>query len=92
MKTIYKYKLGIIDEQWIALPFGAKFLSAQFQDGQLYAWALVDPQADDVSTCVRIFGTGQNIGQDLPGFVYLSTVQEGGGLFVWHVFVPESRR
>lgn len=83
MTTIYKYGLRITGEQVIHMPLGARMLTAQMQDGDLFVWAMVDTAQPLEKVCFRIFGTGQELGAlgDIP---YLGTVQDGG--LVWHVF------
>ena len=43
IRVIYKYTLGIVDQQNVTLPRGAKVLTAQVQYRELQLWALVDP-------------------------------------------------
>lgn len=83
-EIIYKYPLEVIDEQMVAMPEGARILSAQWQGRGLVAWAVVDPLAKPVQRRVRVVGTGN----PMPEFdgSYVSTVQEPGRPFVWHVF------
>ena len=83
MKSIWKFKLELSCEQDVQLPTGAKVLTAQYQNGSLFIWAVVDPM--EVETGYRrflIFGTGHEMSD--VAMRYISTVQQGA--FVWHVF------
>ena len=86
VKRIYKYKsTSTAEEQKLQLPFDARILDVQIQNGRLCLWAIVDPSKDNLMRTFRVFGTGW----DLPyrfvnRYVHLKTVQDGG--FVWHVF------
>jgi hypothetical protein len=44
MKTIWKYKLLVEDEQTIAMPEGAEILTLQLQNREPHLWVLVDPR------------------------------------------------
>ena len=92
MKTVHKYKLKLTwEEQELQLPFAAKILSIQIQEGiGLRLWALVDPALDYVVRRFRVFGTGYPIPNNTPStYRHLATVQDGG--FVWHVFEVTER-
>lgn len=84
MKTIYKYPLEITDEQYVTVPDGAQFLSAQMQGSQLCIWALVDTDNFDCRPRVKIFGTGHHVEVD-DGWKFVGTVQDR--IFVWHIFI-----
>lgn len=75
---IFKYQL----DTSIKIPYNAKILSIQRQNGILCAWALVDPSEPPVTRRFRIIGTGFEF--DPKGLEFLATVQ--GGSFVWHIF------
>lgn len=84
MKSIWKYKLEITDEQSIEMPKGSKVLSVGVQDGVPVIWAEVDL----LSFCtekrvILIFGTGNPI--DGTSHTFVGTFQLLG--FVGHVFV-----
>ena len=84
MRTVYKYPLtgpGFADR--IDLPIDAKVLDAQYQDGKIVLWALVDTFMDTARRLFVVTGTGHslNYGDDL---IHVSTVQDGG--LVWHIF------
>lgn len=87
MRVIYKYPLRLADHQILRLPEGGTVLSVQEQRGQLVIWAAVDMSQPDVNVEFRIVGTGNPFPNDmLDGYVWLGTVQEREGVFVWHVF------
>jgi len=86
-RIIYKYPLEVQEKQSVELPANSKILSAQFQGGDLYLWALVnkDPGASVQEHIVEIYGTGQDITYDLGvRRNHIATVQSQG--FVWHIF------
>lgn len=83
MKTIYKYCVGAGDVQ---MPAGAKILSVNAQDGELYLWAEVNTDQVLEHRTFAVFGTGWEIGKDLDDDErsYVGTVFEGA--LVWHVY------
>lgn len=86
-RVIYKFPLGVTDEQDIEMPAGAKILSAQLQHDRICIWALCEKHEEVKQTrSIRVFGTGNSISLDDRMFKleYISTVQMGP--FVWHVF------
>lgn len=83
MITIWKYRLDVIDEQTIEVPFEAKALSVQMQNAELCIWCLVKTDNKLVPMHIRIFGTGHPV-VDVPDKSYVGTFQEGW--FVGHVF------
>lgn len=84
MKTIYKYPLRVIDEQIIYIPWGAKILSVQVQNGDPCLWALVDSMRTKQEYTIQIVGTGQYIDDPLEELQFLETFQIDS--FVGHVF------
>lgn len=87
MKTIWKCKLDIVDDQYIEVPLGSQPLTVQYQRGELCLWVLV-PNAGRPKTeqMIHVYGTGNPI-PDVRS-QYVGTVQETnrGRQFVWHVF------
>ncbi len=84
-KAIYKYPLRFVDTQSIKLRRGARVLSVQMQGEGMCLWAMVDPDASLMDTCVWIAGTGNPLGENFALMEYAGTVQQGR--FVWHVFI-----
>lgn len=86
MKTIWKYQIAIVDAQRVEMPEGAEILTAQFQDGFLCLWAMVDSSKQAKERVIEIFGTGNPI----PPFVgvrsFIATAQQPNYPLVWHVF------
>ena len=82
MKTIWKLSLKG-DRTEVCVPAGARFLSAQLQDGHVVVWALVDLEAPPANLALVCYGTADDLPED-PGD-YVSTVQEWGA--ARHVFV-----
>jgi hypothetical protein len=89
MMRVYKYTLGIEDEQKVRMPIGAKVLSVQMQDDVLCVWALVNPDAGREYRRFFIHGTGHVVRYpDEALFVGTVHLPEHG--LVFHIFVlPE---
>lgn len=86
-ETVYKYPLEIEDEQVVLLPTGARILTVQQQNNNIFLWALVNPTSPNVQAfTIRIHGTGHAI-SDSDELEYINTVQLYGGKLVFHVFV-----
>lgn len=81
MRRIFKYEIGVTDDQEIILPHDFKVLTAQFKDEELCIWA--DTNGDyEVRLPIYVFGTGFAIyRRDLT---YIATVQQDE--FVWHIY------
>jgi hypothetical protein len=79
---IWKYSFSIVDSQTIAMPAGAKVLTAQKQGKTFVMWAIVDVSRPAEDRVFYVYGTGNPIDHDLGKWV--ATVQDGA--FVWHVF------
>lgn len=60
MKTIYKYKLTMIDKE-IPLPIGAIILDVKSQSGIICLWIEVDTKAETEVRKFHIFATGDNL-------------------------------
>jgi hypothetical protein len=86
MKTIYKYPLPYPTAA-LALPLGARILSAGLQDDQIVIWALVDPRPP-VRTrdmqCLAV-NTGMILPDNIGTLRFLTTLTTSNGI-VWHVF------
>lgn len=91
---IFKYELGVTDEQGFYLPVGAKVLSVQTQNGIPCMWVLVDETAPTEHRTFLTVGTGQPAPDDLGRRPYCGTYQLHGGALVFHVFenVTTTRR
>lgn len=86
MRKIYKYEIGVADEQFIPMPKGAVLLSCQMQKGVPCIWALVDPAAGLIPKRIVTYGTGVPILDDSQNLEYIGTYQMMEGELVWHVF------
>ena len=81
---IWKFPLEVNDAVLVEMPFGAKVLTVQVQNGIPCLWALVEPRnTPDGSTKFRIVGTGHYF--DGKG-EYIDTFQLMDGALVFHVF------
>jgi len=84
MMRIYKYPLGEPSGTIaIEMPKGAKVLTVQAQRDVPCISALVDPEAETVVRCFRLYGTGHAVSLDLP---YVGTFQLLEGALVFHLF------
>lgn len=85
---IYKYQISGEGNDCLQLPDGYRILSAGEQDGQIFIWAIVNPDAPLMDARFRIYATGFD---DIPAFLnngylqYIDTVLMKSGL-VWHIF------
>ena len=85
--TIWQFSLGgANDWQIVAMPEGARVLSARVQHGGIYMWALVDPDAPKINHTVRIVGTG-HLADGLEDWEFVDTVEMLGGELIFHVFI-----
>jgi hypothetical protein len=83
---IWKYDIPISDECIIHLmPFDAKILSFQLQNGEPQLWVLVDSTKPMKSRVFRGYGTGHEI-ENAENLVYIGTVIMLNGKFVYHLF------
>lgn len=89
MRKIFKYQLKIKDEQAILMPKDAVIISAQFQSGALYLWAIVFPGNEKELRVFEIYGTGFDLPTTgMAARTHIATVQDGS--FVWHIFEPQN--
>lgn len=82
-RMVYKYALANGTAQTIEMPTGAHILCVQIQHGVVCLWALVNPNNEPEPRVIRIVGTGHEFTGPVQ---YIGTVQQVGGVFVWHVF------
>lgn len=73
MLTIWKFPLGNGGDQVIDMPEAAHILCVQ------------DPEAPLETRRIYIRGTGHEMGVAAVR-QYIGTIQQQGGLFVWHIF------
>ena len=85
MLTIWKYELGIVDEQTITLPVNYELLALQMQNNTPCIWVLVDTESPQKDIKLVTYGTGHTI---LNHSTYIGTYQTGP--LVFHVFVEDN--
>ena len=59
MKSIFKYILPMKEEATINMPYGAKIIKGENQEGFVAIWAIVDLDAPMVKREFRLYKTGQ---------------------------------
>ena len=87
MLVIYKYPLILDDWQTLELPKGYQILDIQTQLEDIFLWALIDNEEQEMEkVTIMIIGTGRPGMQtiDKEKYKYLKTTQQPP--FVWHVF------
>ena len=83
MNKIYKYQRDKINGT-VTLPVGSNILDIEYQEDNLFLWALVDTlinETEDVE--LEIGGTGWDI-ENPDQLKHLKTLHHKG--FVWHIF------
>jgi hypothetical protein len=83
-RTIWKFPLNTINTD-VEMPKGARVLSVQAQDNEIFLWAEVTPTEKDVTRYFDVFPTGAPL-PERPGQIYLGTVLLHGGKLVFHVY------
>lgn len=86
--VILKFLIPIVMGAVVAMPEGAQILSAQREGGQVYVYALCNPQAPQVTPrTIDVLPTGDHA--PLPEgieLIFISTVPGPNGQGFWHVF------
>ena len=85
MKTVWKFPLRKETTE-ICAPV-TKFLTVQDQGGIYMLWTEVETLNDNKRYDIRFYGTGHEIDD---GFQYIATVQDVGGLLIWHAYYKEA--
>jgi hypothetical protein len=81
MKVIYKYQL----KPMVLLPKEALVLKAGIQNGELFVWALVDPnETTHIERLFEIVGTGHSFEHGYLTHRHVDTIFDGP--FVWHIW------
>lgn len=85
-KVIYKYPIDAEFGADIALPADHRVLSVGEQNGELFAWIMIDPDKPHSRTVTfLVVGTAQNIDRStLDQYKYFCSVQLQP--YCWHVF------
>ena len=83
-RRIYKYKLQPHLRNIINMPKGSILRFIDEQDGDVYVWAEVEPDAGTVKRKLLVIPTGF---QSIPkGTVYIGSCQVRAEGLVWHVY------
>jgi hypothetical protein len=84
MITIYKYPIGIVDEQQVRMPCGASIIHVGLDpQGDPCLWAQVDTQQALEHVTIFVVGTGEPFPEDSE--MHLGSFVQGP--FVRHVFI-----
>jgi len=85
MKTIYKYKVNLLDDTTIRGRI-SKVLTVQYQQNteQIVVWAEIDPYEEEADWLISSYGTGHAIPEDVGD--YIGTIQFYTGELVAHYF------
>ncbi len=83
--VIRAYSLKMSDKQTIKIPKGANILSVADQFGAMHCWALVNPEAEEVSRLILMLDTGERLPPE-AAFGFVGTVIRNSGYQVLHVF------
>ncbi|SEG75568.1 DUF7352 domain-containing protein [Sphingobacterium lactis] len=59
MKAIHKFILPMKEESTIEMPYGAKIIKGENQEGFVAIWAIVELDAPNVERNFRLYKTGQ---------------------------------
>jgi hypothetical protein len=82
MRTIRKTVLDVTEEQRIAVPAGAEFLTAREEHGQVCVWFLCDPArpSEERTILIRLTGCPDGDGR------YIASAQIASDSPVFHFF------
>ncbi len=89
MTMIWKMPIRQAPQLQVHVPKGAVFISADFQDEEIYSYAIVDENSEDTEDrTFKIAKTNETI--DLSGnWLFVATCQKGEEEF--HLFVDDTR-
>lgn len=82
MQTIHKYQLKLESKQQVDIPYPAKIIKADIQNGNIFIWAICNPSFEPVTKIIEMFGTGEKMENAVRN--HIDTVQVNS--FVWHIF------
>lgn len=82
---IYKYHVPLTNKFVIDMPLNAEILSFQEQKGEMFLWAVIDPDIANEERKFCLFGTGHDIDMDSVK-KFIGTVQMCQCHYVWHLF------
>ena len=84
MRKVWKFSLALVSQpQSLLMPEGAKIRFVGMQGGYPQIWAEVWPDRTPETRTFYIVGTGHDVHDDL---MYVGTVMDQAGLFMWHIF------
>lgn len=87
MKTVWKYKVELVDVQNIEMKQGAEILVLQKQgnrhEDEIYIWCIVDTDAPTEVNTFHLIPTGTEI---LENTKYIGTLWLMNGSYVLHMF------
>ena len=83
--SVYKFPLYVEESNEIKMPKGAEVLAVQMQGDRPMVWALCD-NGETEQEIRKFFIAGTGHEADFSNKKYIGTVQEHGGILVWHLF------
>lgn len=90
MSVILKYPIPIADFVALKIPGFKSNLAFQMQGKAATLWVEAYPEAEPKEVIYRLFGTGQEIRDELQ-VIYVGTAQDSKG-FVWHLYQDIGKR
>jgi hypothetical protein len=87
-KTIWKFDLQLTDNQYLAMPKGARILDLQVRKGRPYIWAEVDTEEVTEKRYFTTYSTGGYIKSEDEEWrrSYIGTFRLEGGHHSFHVY------
>ena len=85
MYTIYKYELEVTDKQVFEMPYGAKPLSVDTQNGHPCMWVQVNTNTKMFKYEVVIVGTGHPL-PNMMNLKYVGTFKMYNDKLIYHVY------
>lgn len=72
--------------QTVKMPVGSKIISVGNQFDDVFIWVLCDPEKPLEDRKIYVFGTGNELPDNIQTRSFIGTVVTDGGNYVWHVF------
>ncbi|AIM37355.1 hypothetical protein KO02_12120 [Sphingobacterium sp. ML3W] len=87
MNTIHKFILPMKEESTITMPFGARIIKGENQEGFVAIWAIINTAAPSVDRHFRLYKTGQEIKETPEKLVFIGRADIHVGMDIgMHIF------